>query len=375
MTEIFLIRHTQAEGNLYRMMQGHWDGDVTATGWRQIEALAERFKNIHIDAVYSSDLYRTRMTATAAARHQNLEIRCDRRFREVDLGPWETGFFGNLAHEYPEEIKAFISSPSKWKIEGAETYEQVRDRAFPALVEVAAKHDGETIVVVSHGVTIRCLMSAILEMDMDEVDRLPIHGNTSVSHIFYENGKFTVDYDNDQSHLEKMGIPKWYSRTSLRHEAIDPVAHREYYTECYRQTWIAAHGSDLSFSAGAYLEHAACHYLADKESVLRFFDEDTPVGVLDMDVLRGKEDGIGWISLLYLCPDYREKGYGVQLLARAIKKYANMGRTCLRLNVAESNAAARAFYKKWGFEEIGEEKGNLGTLLLLERKLGGRKYV
>ena len=131
----------------------------------------------------------------------------------------------------------------------------------------------------------------------------------------------------------------------------------------------------MSFSAGAYLEHAACHYLADRESVLRFFDEDTPVGVLDMDVLRGKEDGIGWISLLYLCPDYREKGYGVQLLARAIKKYANMGRTCLRLNVAESNAAARAFYKKWGFEEIGEEKGNLGTLLLLERKLGGRKYV
>ena len=29
MTEIYLIRHTQAEGNRYRIMQGHWDGDVT----------------------------------------------------------------------------------------------------------------------------------------------------------------------------------------------------------------------------------------------------------------------------------------------------------------------------------------------------------
>ena len=65
----------------------------------------------------------------------------------------------------------------------------------------------------------------------------------------------------------------------------------------------------------------------------------------------------------------------MQLLARAIKKYTNLGRTCLRLNVAEDNAAARAFYKKWGFEEIGEEKGNLGTLLLLERKLGGKMHV
>ena len=35
MTEIYLIRHTQAEGNRYRMMQGYWDGEVTALGLRQ----------------------------------------------------------------------------------------------------------------------------------------------------------------------------------------------------------------------------------------------------------------------------------------------------------------------------------------------------
>ena len=51
MTEIYLIRHTQAEGNLYRVMQGHWDGGVTELGLRQIDLLAERFKNIHIDAL------------------------------------------------------------------------------------------------------------------------------------------------------------------------------------------------------------------------------------------------------------------------------------------------------------------------------------
>ena len=41
MTEIYLIRHAQAEGNRYHMMQGHWDGGVTALGRRQIEELAE----------------------------------------------------------------------------------------------------------------------------------------------------------------------------------------------------------------------------------------------------------------------------------------------------------------------------------------------
>ena len=50
MTEIYIIRHAQAEGNLYRMMQGNWDGDVTPLGLRQIDALAERFRHVKIDA-------------------------------------------------------------------------------------------------------------------------------------------------------------------------------------------------------------------------------------------------------------------------------------------------------------------------------------
>ena len=48
MTQIYLIRHTQAEGNRYRMMQGHWDGDVTPLGVKEIEALSVRFRDIPV---------------------------------------------------------------------------------------------------------------------------------------------------------------------------------------------------------------------------------------------------------------------------------------------------------------------------------------
>ena len=50
MTRLFLIRHTQAEGNLYRMMQGQWDGPITALGRQQIDALSERFQSMPVDA-------------------------------------------------------------------------------------------------------------------------------------------------------------------------------------------------------------------------------------------------------------------------------------------------------------------------------------
>ena len=65
MTTVYLIRHAEAEGNLYRRFQGWHDGLITEKGTQQIEALAARFADIPIDAVYSSDLRRTMTTAGA----------------------------------------------------------------------------------------------------------------------------------------------------------------------------------------------------------------------------------------------------------------------------------------------------------------------
>ena len=65
MTTVYLIRHAEAEGNYYRRIQGHWDGQITALGMRQIDALAERMRDVPINAVYASDLSRTQTTAQA----------------------------------------------------------------------------------------------------------------------------------------------------------------------------------------------------------------------------------------------------------------------------------------------------------------------
>ena len=102
MTELYLIRHTQAEGNLYRMMQGHWDGEITALGRAENDLLSERFRDIPLDAVYSSDLKRALLTAEACARGKGLTVQTDRRLRELDLGAWETQFFGNVTYTSPE---------------------------------------------------------------------------------------------------------------------------------------------------------------------------------------------------------------------------------------------------------------------------------
>lgn len=375
MTEIFLIRHTQAEGNLYRMMQGHWDGDVTAHGWEQIAALAERLRNVPIDAVYSSDLYRARMTAGAVTKYHPLTLNIDTRLREIDVGPWETGFFGNIFHDFPDEAEKFVRRPSQWHIDGAETFMDVQRRAYPALCEIAERHDGERVAVVSHGVTIRCIMSKITGIPLDEVDELPIFFNTSVTTLEYAYGAFTVKGANDCSHLAALNSPVWRRLSALRDEPLDPRAEREFYAGCYADAWRAAHGGLEGYDEQMYLAAARNHHDDDPGAVLKILDGDEPVGLVDMDTRRGVERGEGWISLIWLREDYRGKGYGIQLLARAIKTYTNMGRRGLRLHAAAENERALHFYESCGFERLAEERRGNGTLLLMGCELGEKAYV
>lgn len=370
MTEIYLIRHAQAEGNLYRMMQGQWDGGVTELGRRQIAALAERFKDIKIDAVYSSDLFRARLTGEALRKYNDVPMILDKRLREINVGPWEAGFFGDAAHENPEQMYYFQNDPEKWYIEGAETYADVENRAIEALYDIARSNEGKSIGITSHGVTIRCMLKKLTDGSYTGEDNIPIFGNTAITRIIYENGEFTIDWMNDYTHLVNVSTSKWRWSGTVRTESFDPRTDRAYYNACYADAWKAAHGSTVGYQPGPYYASAVEHYIQNKNAVHRVFVDDAEAGLIDLDPCRGEKDGIGWISLLYLREEFRNQGFGIQLLGRAYFLYENLGRDRVRLHVAEENTAAVKFYKKWGFETIAVDSGTRGALLLMEKKLG-----
>ena len=112
MVTVYLIRHGEAEGNLYRRMQGQYNGDLTDLGRRQIGALGRRFQNVRLDAVYSSDLSRAMETGAVLCRPRGLPLRTDPRLREVCVGPWEDLPFGNAAADQPAQFQQFIRDPN-----------------------------------------------------------------------------------------------------------------------------------------------------------------------------------------------------------------------------------------------------------------------
>ena len=83
MTTIYLIRHAEAEGNVFRRLHGQYDSNVTPNGMKQIAALEKRFEAIDVDAVYASDLTRTCTTAGAICAPKRLPLHRERRLREI----------------------------------------------------------------------------------------------------------------------------------------------------------------------------------------------------------------------------------------------------------------------------------------------------
>ena len=202
---------------------------------------------------------------------------------------------------------------------------------------------------------------------------MPIPSNTGVVHLFYDKGSFTADYINDVSHLSGALAARPGNQISLRHEYIDPAEHRDYYISCYADTWRTSHGDLRGFVPETYYAAAVSHHADDHRAVSIIYNKDEPVGLIDMDTRRGAHAQYGWISLLYLREDYRSRGFGIQLLARPLRDYADMQRNALRLLVSSDNERALKFYKRCGFRQLSTQPGAAGELLLMERKLGGSR--
>ena len=304
MTVIYLIRHAEAEGNLYRRIQGHWNGQVTPRGTRQIDALAERFREIPVDAVYSSDLQRTMDTAGAILKYHDLTLETTPRLREVCLGCWEGRPWGDVEYEMPQQMFYFNHDPALWIIPQAERFEAAQERMKSILAEIAAKHDGQTVAAVSHGMAIRSFLAAVLGIPSAEIDRLPHGDNTAVACLKYDGGELTVEYYNDASHLPEdlstLGRQTWWKSRdadagNLRFEPLQFPRDSAFFDACYADAWAAAHGSTAGYSPRPYLRSAKEH-AKTPHAVVKLLSGDKVVGMIDMDPDRGRAEGYGWIS-------------------------------------------------------------------------------
>jgi len=149
-TEILFVRHGETDWNVERRVQGHSDRPLNATGEAQARTLAAELRDEQLDAVYASDLARARETARAVAEQHGLEIELLPALREKNFGGWEGLLDTEIRERFPE------ADGGPWG--DAETSEELAERVLAGLREIAERHPGGRVLVVSHGGPLRAII-------------------------------------------------------------------------------------------------------------------------------------------------------------------------------------------------------------------------
>ncbi|MGW4161100.1 histidine phosphatase family protein [Streptomyces sp. NPDC004788] len=162
---IVLWRHGQTSWNLERRFQGSTDIELTDTGVAQARRAARLLAALKPDAIVSSDLKRAAATAAELSALTGHTVALDSGLRETYAGEWQGLTHDEITARYGEQYAAWKRGEPVRR-GGGELETEVADRAAPVVLEHADKlpEDG-TLVVVSHGGTIRTTIGRLLDLE------------------------------------------------------------------------------------------------------------------------------------------------------------------------------------------------------------------
>jgi len=194
-TILTLIRHGETVANLDQRWQGRTDGELTAHGHSQAEALADWYGGL--DVLYSSPLQRARHTAQALAGRLGLAVDEHAGLIEMHMGAWEDLTTDQIRNGFPELWQRIFDRNEDLPRGGSgEAFGEVAARMQAALAELARRHAGARVGVVTHAGAVQAYLVEVIGMEHGLRNRLAFVENTAVSHVVVsETGARLADFN------------------------------------------------------------------------------------------------------------------------------------------------------------------------------------
>ena len=192
MTTLLFLRHGFSTSNEDGTLTGQIDVPLTPLGVLQGEAACRYIhENYKVDALYSSDLSRAVDTVRLLSALTNLPITTDPDLREMDCGTWSGALVSSLVARYGDAYHMWANASDAVTPEGGESWSALARRALCAASRIAETENGKTVVIATHGGTIKALRGAYLGIPTEEWrEKLPFAPNASVTVVVYEDGGF-----------------------------------------------------------------------------------------------------------------------------------------------------------------------------------------
>ena len=195
MAKLYLIRHGETDYNNALRFQGQTDIPLNQKGIEQAEKAADFFRDIPLQAIYTSTLIRAKTTAEIIAGVKGMEVQETDALREMSFGIWENMNSKDIQKKYAKEWKDFFASPANTKIPQGESMSDVQKRVYPVVQEILDQYPEGDVAFVAHGGIIRVLMCTMLGLDLNRAWHLQV-GNASITCFYYWGRSYTLDYAN-----------------------------------------------------------------------------------------------------------------------------------------------------------------------------------
>ena len=201
---VIIVRHGQTQWNIRQVRQGHLDSPLTDQGIAQAKALGQRLAQEKFSALYSSDLGRAVQTAEMIAAATGHSVVTDARLRERNLGIFQGLSGDEIKENFPEEYRRHRTLGPDYIIPAGESVKQQVERNTICLSEIAEKHFGQTVVVVTHGGVLSGLFRHTFSIPFSAPRRFEFM-NASLNVFNYEQESWFLQTWGDVSHLGVVG--------------------------------------------------------------------------------------------------------------------------------------------------------------------------
>ena len=200
MARLLLVRHGLTDHNIDRRVAGYTNVDLNEEGFRQVEKLNKRLADEKIDAVYSSDLQRAVDTAKGAVFGRDIEITTCYELREMNFGEAEEMTFAELNEKYPDLARSVMNVDTGVSFPGGESFADFVERVQAFLKTLEKFNEDHTVLIVSHGATLKVIVCELLGIDPNHWYQMGID-NASLSIINTYRHRTILNSLNETSYL------------------------------------------------------------------------------------------------------------------------------------------------------------------------------
>jgi 2,3-bisphosphoglycerate-dependent phosphoglycerate mutase len=212
-TTLIVVRHGETAWNREKRMQGTTDTPLSELGQAQARALGRRLTGRDFAALYASDLCRARDTASIIAEHTGRKLIVDSRLRERCFGIFEGLTAGEIEERFPAEHALFASRDPDYEVPGGECARMFAERCLGCLSEIADRHRGKEIVVVTHGLVLDSLYRAAEKLAHGERRPVPLI-NASINLFGHDAGRWRLVLWGDVDHLAPEEVTQYRGAAS-----------------------------------------------------------------------------------------------------------------------------------------------------------------